>query len=152
MRALQLGSLVYRVIADASAMVSGMQERDSHGYPKMAALLKHFTAYSTETNRGHDSYNISTFDFFDSYLPAYKAAFQQGNASGAMCSYNAENGHPSFANGWLLNEVLRKRWGKPDALITTDCGAVTDVGVRSPGEGGSAFCRGSFVRTSSWRP
>ena len=67
------------------------------------------------------------YDFFDSYLPAYKAAFQQGNASGAMCSYNAENGHPSCANGWLLNEVLRKRWGKPDALITTDCGAVTDV-------------------------
>ena len=67
------------------------------------------------------------YDFFDSYLPAYKAAFQQGNASGAMCSYNAENGHPSCANGWLLNEVLRKRWGKPEALITTDCGAVTDV-------------------------
>ena len=35
----------------------------------MAALLKHFTAYSTETNRGHDSYNISTFDMHDTYLP-----------------------------------------------------------------------------------
>ena len=28
----------------AEAMVAGMQERDAHGYPKMAALLKHFTA------------------------------------------------------------------------------------------------------------
>ena len=28
----------------ATAMVSGMQERDTRGYPKMAALLKHFTA------------------------------------------------------------------------------------------------------------
>ena len=37
----------------------------------MAALLKHFTAYSTETNRGHDTYNISTFDLHDTYLPQY---------------------------------------------------------------------------------
>ena len=58
-------------------MVSGMQERDSHGYPKMAALLKHFTAYSTETNRGHDSYNISTFDLFDSFLAQYKICFTE---------------------------------------------------------------------------
>jgi beta-glucosidase-like glycosyl hydrolase len=28
----------------ATEMVNGMQERDAHGYPKMAALLKHFTA------------------------------------------------------------------------------------------------------------
>ncbi len=72
-------------MADASAMVSGMQERDSHGYPKMAALLKHFTAYSTETNRGHDSYNISTFDLHDTYLPQYKRAFEEAKPSGVMC-------------------------------------------------------------------
>ena len=28
----------------ATEMVNGMQERDTRGYPKMAALLKHFTA------------------------------------------------------------------------------------------------------------
>ena len=72
-------------MADASAMVSGMQERDSHGYPKMAALLKHFTAYSTETNRGHDSYNISTFDLHDTYLPQYKRAFEEAKPYGVMC-------------------------------------------------------------------
>lgn len=46
-------------------MVRGMQEPDAQGHPKMLAYLKHFTAYSTESNRGHDTYNISTFDFFD---------------------------------------------------------------------------------------
>ena len=66
-------------------MVSGMQERDSHGYPKMAALLKHFTAYSTETNRGHDSYNISRFDLHDTYLPQYKRAFEEAKPYGVMC-------------------------------------------------------------------
>ena len=55
----------------------------------MLAYLKHFTAYSTETNRGHDNYNISQHDLFDTYLPQYERAFTEGNASGAMCSYSA---------------------------------------------------------------
>ncbi len=64
----------------AGAFVSGMQETDARGHPKvvanifllkpksrpysdsvhhqMLAFLKHFTAYSIETNRGHDSYVI----------------------------------------------------------------------------------------------
>ena len=44
-----------------------------------------------------------------------------------MCSYDAENGHPSCANGWLLNTVLRERWNQPHALVTTDCGAVSNM-------------------------
>lgn len=108
----------------AFEMVSGMQEADEKGYPKMAAFLKHYTAYSTERNRGHDTYRISTFDFFDTYLPQYKRAFM-ANPAGVMCSYNAENGHPSCANDWLLNKVLRS-W-KSDAIVTTDCGAVHNL-------------------------
>ena len=53
----------------AREFVLGMQEQDSKGHPRMIALLKHFTAYSTETNRGHDTYNISEFDLYDTYLP-----------------------------------------------------------------------------------
>ncbi len=34
---------------------------------------------------------------------------------------------PSCANSWLLNEVLRKRWKREDAYITTDCGAVRNT-------------------------
>ena len=124
----------------AKRYVSGMQQSDSRGHPLMLAYVKHLDAYSTENTgagRGHDNYRISLYDFFDSYLPAYKAAFQEGNASGAMCSYNAENGHPSCANGWLLNDVLRKRWDQEDTLITTDCGAVTDVMNNEPLKAGS---------------
>jgi hypothetical protein len=45
------------------------------------------------------------------------------------CSYNAENGVPSCANGWLLNEVLRERWGRPDAVVVTDSGALLNLKV-----------------------
>ena len=44
-----------------------------------------------------------------------------------MCSYNAINGHPSCANDFILNQVLRQKWKRPDAHITTDCGAVSNL-------------------------
>eukprot|EP00948_MAST-09A_sp_MAST-9A-sp1_P002875 g2875.t1 len=108
-------------------MVKGMQEEDENGYPKMLAYLKHFTAYSTETNRGHDSYDVSMHDLFDTYLAQYEIAFTEGKPTGAMCSYNAINGHPSCANSFILNQVVRKQWAQTNAHITTDCGAVNNL-------------------------
>jgi len=110
----------------AHEMVAGMQEKDQSGYPKMVTFLKHFTAYSTERNRGHDTYNISMYDWFDTYLPQYERVFTQDpKPVGVMCSYNAENGIPSCANEFLLNQQLRS-WS-PDAMVTTDCGAVKNL-------------------------
>eukprot|EP00475_Leptophrys_vorax_P024823 TRINITY_DN343_c0_g1_i1.p1 TRINITY_DN343_c0_g1~~TRINITY_DN343_c0_g1_i1.p1 ORF type:complete len:746 (+),score=247.05 TRINITY_DN343_c0_g1_i1:83-2320(+) len=111
----------------AAEYLQGMQEEDKLGHPKMIAYVKHFTDYTVENNRGNFDANVSMFDFFDSFLPQYEIAFKQGRASGAMCSYNAENGHPSCANGFILNEVMRNRWGRPDALITSDCGAISNM-------------------------
>merc|ERR1712232_582303 len=65
--------------------------------------------------------------FADSYLPQYEMGMVHGNASGVMCSYNAENGHPSCANGWLLNDVLRKAWHREDAVVTSDGKAVENM-------------------------
>ena len=44
-----------------------------------------------------------------------------------MCSYDAENGRPSCANGYILNDVIRGKWKQTDALVTTDCGAVSNM-------------------------
>ena len=107
-------------------MIEGMQEKDDNGHPKMLAYLKHFTAYSTETNRGHDTYNISMYDFWDTYLAQYEITFK-ANASGVMCSYDAENGVPSCANDYILNQVIRGKFGQTNALVTTDCGAVSNM-------------------------
>ena len=64
-------------------MVSGMQEKDAAGHPLVLAYLKHFTSYSQEAGRDHNNYNISVFDFWDTYLPQFEAAFRQAGASGA---------------------------------------------------------------------
>jgi beta-glucosidase-like glycosyl hydrolase len=68
------------------------------------------------------------FDYWDSYLAQYEIAFKGSNASGVMCSYTAENGHPSCANGYILNDVLREKWGQTNAVVTTDCTAVKNAG------------------------
>lgn len=129
------------------AMVSAMQATDANGHPRVNAFLKHFDAYSTETNRMHSDFNITMFDFMDTYLPQYKKVFTVAKAAGAMCSYTAENGVPSCTNGWLLNDVLRKQWGREDAHITTDCGAVRNtmgppLNLKTPEEAAAATING----------
>jgi len=111
----------------AVEMVKGMQTPDSKGYYRTTAYLKHITAYSRETDRGKDTYNITMHDLHETYLSQYRIAFLEGGATGAMCSYDAENGHPSCANDYLLNQVIRKDWNLPNAHITSDCGAVANL-------------------------
>ena len=40
---------------------------------------------------------------------------------------DAINGHPSCANDYILNQVVRHKWNRSDAHITTDCGAVSNL-------------------------
>ena len=74
-----------------------------------------------------DTFNISAFDLGDTFLPQFEIAFKKGGASGLMCSYNGENGKASCANGGLLNGVVREKWGFPDVLVASDCGAVANL-------------------------
>ena len=80
-----------------------------------------------ESDRMHSEPIVSAFDLHDSYLPQYKIAFTEGTARGGMCSYDAINGRPSCANDYILNDQLRKAWNSPDAFISTDCGAVSNM-------------------------
>ena len=68
--------------------------------------------------------NVSDFDMWDSYLPQYAMGFQQGNASGAMCSYFAANGVPSCGSDFLMNQVVRGRWAPLD--LNARCGRVAE--------------------------
>eukprot|EP01043_Picozoa_sp_COSAG02_P039552 COSAG02_NODE_3131_length_7311_cov_11.071131_7_plen_95_part_00 len=46
-----------------------------------------------------------------------------------MCSYTSINGTPSCSNDYILNEMMRKRWGAEHAFVSTDCGAVLNMMV-----------------------
>jgi beta-glucosidase-like glycosyl hydrolase len=109
--------------------VTGAQRPDGDGskFYKMTLGLKHYDAYSVETNRGSFIPNITMLHLWDSFLPQYRAGFVDGAASGAMCSYSGLNGVPSCANNYLLNTVVRDHFNRPDAVIGTDCGAVNNM-------------------------
>ena len=80
-----------------------------------------------ETSRFTFKANVSDFDLWDSYLSQYEIAFTKGMASGAMCSYFAPNGDSCCGNKFLLNGVIRGVWGRPDAVIMSDCSAVANM-------------------------
>lgn len=98
----------------------------STGY-RMIAGLKHFAAYSVEESRDRFNGIISTFDLFDSYLPHFRQAFVEGGAMMVMGSYASINGVPSCANNFLLNDLVRTRWKRPEVLVGSDCGALLNM-------------------------
>ena len=107
--------------------MKGLQQGPDQKYVKIQATLKHYTAYSVENNRGHDNANISAYDMTDSFLRQYEMGFVQGKASGVMCSYNLIDGTPNCASPALLNSQIREEWGRPDALVVSDCGALGNM-------------------------
>jgi len=110
----------------ATNYVQGCQQHNN-SYLKMVSGLKHFDAYSVEDNRAGRSFNISMFDLWDTFLPQYRLGFVEGGAHATMCSYASINGVPSCANNYLLNEVVRGIWNRPDVVVGTDCGAVSNM-------------------------
>ena len=114
----------------AKEMVAEQQKADAHGHPRMLVYLKHYTAYTLDCRVGGpppkrtptshcntDNNAISPYDYADTYLPQYRIAMTV--ASGVMCAYSAENGHPSCANDFLLNTVRN-----PQPCLALPCGRV----------------------------
>mmetsp|Transcript_19050 Transcript_19050/g.44658 ORF Transcript_19050/g.44658 Transcript_19050/m.44658 type:complete len:775 (-) Transcript_19050:48-2372(-) len=110
----------------------GMQNGSDPRFYQGVTTLKHYDANSLEGCWGQDcnitrhtvDANITLYDLFSTYLPAFKKSIQEGGALGVMCSYNAINGVPSCANPWLLG--LLRDWGFT-GYVTSDSGAVADV-------------------------
>ena len=125
----------------------------------MISGLKHYTTYTVEDNRGSRSFNISMFDFWDTYLPAYEKAFVEGNAMAVMTSYASENGIPSCANEYNINYLIRKKWNRENVIAATDCGAISNMVTanhyaKDPEDAASkALNAGTDLSTDdNWRP
>ncbi len=54
----------------------------------VAACVKHFALNNQEVWRGHINVNVSDRALHEIYLPAFKAAVQEGNVWSVMGSYN----------------------------------------------------------------
>ncbi len=87
--------------------------------------LKHYAANNQETDRLIINAVIDQRALRDFYLKPFEIAIKEGQPYTVMCSYNRINGTYSSDNYWLLNTVLRKKWGY-DGLVVTDWGAIND--------------------------
>jgi beta-glucosidase len=109
----------------ARAFVHGLQGDDPK-YLKAAACAKHFAVHSgPEPSRHVDNFNPSTYDLWDTYLPAFRELVTNAHVAGVMCAYNAVNTQPCCANDLLMNDILRKQW-KFTGYVTSDCWAIDD--------------------------
>ena len=110
----------------ARAFVRGYQGDDVSKEDSMAACVKHFAAYgAAEGGRDYNTVDISERMLREYYLPAYKAAIEEGCKT-IMTSFNVVNSIPSSANEWLMRGVLRKEWAF-DGVTVSDWGAVTEL-------------------------
>jgi len=89
----------------------------------VAACIKHYAVNNQEVNRSAVNAVVDDRALHEIYLPAFKAAVQEGNAYTIMSAYNKVNGYWCSENDVLLNQVLKKEWGFKGAVIS-DWGGV----------------------------
>lgn len=107
------------------SFVRGLQGEDPK-YLKAAACAKHFAVHSgPEPSRHSDNFNPTTYDLWDTYLPAFKELVVDAHVAGVMCAYNAVNTQPCCGNDLLMNDILREQW-KFTGYVTSDCWAIDD--------------------------
>ncbi|MDR0432776.1 MAG: glycoside hydrolase family 3 C-terminal domain-containing protein [Bifidobacteriaceae bacterium] len=108
------------------AFVDGLQS-DHPKYLKTVATAKHYAANNNENNRHGDSSNMSDKDLREYYLPAFRNVTENHGVASLMTAYNRVNGVPAPAHEFLIEKVARRTWGF-NGFITSDCGAIDDVG------------------------
>ncbi|MFF2018675.1 beta-glucosidase BglX [Paenibacillus sp. NPDC058177] len=111
----------------ARAFVRGFQGSDLAGdKDRVAACIKHFAAYGlSEAGRDYNSVDLSERHMREYYLPAYRAALDEG-CEMVMTSFNTIDGIPASGNVKLLRELLREEWGF-DGILISDWGAVKEL-------------------------
>lgn len=100
----------------AVAYIKGLQSRD------VACSVKHFAVNNQETNRTTVDVECSERALREIYLPAFKAAVQEGGALTVMAAYNKFCGEFCAENNYLVRKILRNEWGF-DGVYVTDWGA-----------------------------
>ena len=91
----------------------------------VAACVKHFAVNNQEVQRTATNSNVDDRTMYEIYLPAFKAAVQEGGAWAIMGSYNLYNGEFNCHNKRLLCDILKGEWGF-DGVVISDWGGCRD--------------------------
>lgn len=92
----------------------------------VAACVKHYALNNQEVNRHTTNVIVDDRALYEIYLPAFKAAVQEGKAWSIMGAYNLYKGQHACHNQYLLNDILKGEWGF-DGVVVSDWGGVHDT-------------------------
>ena len=118
----------------ARAMVLGYQGHDAvFGTDEVMACVKHYALYGgAEAGRDYNSVFLSRQEALNGYMRPYQIACEAG-AGSYMSSFNEFEGIPASMNEWLMDEVLRERWGF-NGFIVSDATAILEETAHGIGD------------------
>lgn len=100
--------------------IQGVQENG------VAACVKHYALNNQELWRGHINVEVSDRALHEIYLPAFKAAVEEGKVWSIMGAYNQFRGQHTTHNKTLMNSILKKDWAF-DGVVISDWGSAHDT-------------------------
>lgn len=100
--------------------VQGLQSKG------VSSCVKHYALNNDETYRHQVNVKVSDRALHEIYLPAFKAAVQEGGAWALMGAYNLYNNQHNCHNSILLNDILKRDWGF-DGVVVSDWGGTHDM-------------------------
>lgn len=92
----------------------------------VATSVKHFALNNQEQFRHTSNVIIDDRTLYEIYLPAFKAAVQEGDSWTIMGAYDMYKNQYSSQNQYLLNDILKKEWDYK-GVVVSDWGAVNDT-------------------------
>ncbi len=95
--------------------VQGLQSKG------VASCVKHYALNNDEEYRHQVNVIVSDRALHEIYLPAFRAAVQQGGAWAIMGAYNLYKDQHNCHNSILLNKILKHDWGF-DGVVISDWG------------------------------
>ncbi|HBF35238.1 TPA: glycosyl hydrolase [Candidatus Sumerlaeota bacterium] len=108
------------------ALIKGLQGNDPT-YVKVMACAKHFAVHSgPESSRHMFDAKPSERDLYETYLPQFEAAVREAKVWNVMGAYNRLDGEPACSDRFLLQDLLRDKWGFKGHVVS-DCGAIGDI-------------------------
>lgn len=100
--------------------IQGLQSKN------VSACVKHYCLNNDEEYRHQVNVIVSDRALHEIYLPAFKAAIQQGKSWAIMGAYNLYKDQHNCHNQWTLNKILKEDW-KFDGVVVSDWGGAHDT-------------------------
>ena len=121
--------------------VQGLQSKG------VSACVKHYCLNNDEEYRHQVNVKVSDRALHEIYLPAFKAAVEQGKAWAIMGAYNLYRNEHNCHNQYTLNKILKTDW-QFDGVVVSDWGGAhdTDQAVKN----GLDMEFGSWTNGLSW--